>query len=295
MLYWGGRMEFLLNERSLHGQFESTDDFLKSLKPVMNCINIIRAYSDMEIYKIRNFHECHITKEKKICDLKLCGNSDELLRLKLKLDQEIYQYPYWDEEPIHDISLEFLWGEENITATSLAEAAVTGNSLLSFQSSKFQDCELKISSQENGNKNNYHVFSVHTPKYLLKNFHKLILMDKKQMLIVRYEDTRIDCTTLEEEHGVSILEKDEFAELLSTLDKFVNHVSWESIGLDDGLEYKKYSPSSPKDNWFRSKKYEGKTIMKFRFSRVLRCYGYRKGDKFKVLRLERDHSISNHG
>ena len=166
MLYWGGRMEFLLNERSLHGQFESTDDFLKSLKPVMNCINIIRAYSDMEIYKIRNFHECHITKEKKICDLKLCGNSDELLRLKLKLDQEIYQYPYWDEEPIHDISLEFLWGEENITATSLAEAAVTGNSLLSFQSSKFQDCELKISSQENGNKNNYHVFSVHTPKYL---------------------------------------------------------------------------------------------------------------------------------
>ena len=57
MLYWGGRMEFLLNERSLHGQFESTDDFLKSLKPVMNCINIIRAYSDMEIYKIRKCYK----------------------------------------------------------------------------------------------------------------------------------------------------------------------------------------------------------------------------------------------
>lgn len=35
--------------------------------------------------------------------------------------------------------------------------------------------------------------------------------------------------------------------------------------------------------------------MKFRFSKVLRCYGYRKEDKFKVLRLERDHSISDKG
>lgn len=288
-------MEFLLNERSLHGQFKSTEDFLKSLKPLMKCINIIRTFSDMEIYKIRNFHECSITENSKICDLKSCGNSDELLRLKLKLDQEIYNYPHWDIDPVHDVSLEFLWGKENVTAMALAEAAVTGNSLLSFQSEKFQDCELEISAQINEKEQAYHVCSVHTPKYLLENFQSFLAMDRKYILQIRYEGTRIDCTTLEDAHGVSILEKHEFSGLIVTLNKFVGHASWEDIERDDGLEYKKYSPSSPKQNWFRGKKYEGKTIMKFRFSSTMRCYGYRKGDKFKVLRLERDHSISDHG
>ncbi len=115
------------------------------------------------------------------------------------------------------------------------------------------------------------------------------------MLLIRYEGTRIDCSTLENDYGTSILEKNEFTELISTFDKFVNHESWESIGIDDGLEYKKYTPSSPKDNWFGGIKYKGKTIMKFRFSRVLRCYGYRKGDRFKVLRFERNHSVSDNG
>lgn len=112
------------------------------------------------------------------------------------------------------------------------------------------------------------------------------------MLKIRYEGTRIDCTTLETEYGADILEKSEFNMLISTLDKLVEHESWESIGRDDGLEYKKYTPS-PKNNWFRDGKYKGKTIMKFRYSKVMRCFGYRKGDKLRLLRLERDHSISD--
>lgn len=40
---------------------------------------------------------------------------------------------------------------------------------------------------------------------------------------------------------------------------------------------------------------KGKTIMKFRFSSVLRCFGYRKDNRFRILRIERDHKISDHG
>ena len=284
-------MEFLLNERSLHGQFVSVDNFLESLKPVLKCIEIIHHCSETGIYKISNFHECKVTKNIKICDLKTCGMSDELLRFKFRLDQEVYKEPYWDRAPMHDISQEFIWNGEDVTATALAEAAVTQNALISFRSDQFYDCELVIK----GNVKTYCVNSVHTPQYLLEQYNCIINIDRKYLLLVRYEGTRIDCSTLEDEYGVSILEKNEFEELISTFDKFVNHVSWESIGRDDGLEYKKYSPASTKENWFRSIKYNGKTIMKFRFSRVLRCYGYRKGNTFKVLRLERDHTISNHG
>ena len=284
-------MDFLLNEKSLDGQFDNADDFLKSLRPVIKCMEILHASSDVGIYKIQNFHERRVTKKERVCDLKVHGVSDELLRFKLSLDRETYKAPYWDAEPSHDISQEFLWNGEDITATSLAESAVTGNPLLSFKSDRFIDCMLIISSD----KKEYNVNSVHTPKYLVEKYNDILKIDKKQMLLIRYAGTRVDCTTLEDNYGVSILEKNEFTELISTLDKLASHESWESIGRDDGLEYKKYSPSSSIDNWFRNARYKEKTIMKFRFSSVLRGYGYRKGDKFRILRLERDHSISDNG
>lgn len=41
----------------------------------------------------------------------------------------------------------------------------------------------------------------------------------------------------------------------------VQHNSWETIAVDDGLEYKKYTPGSENENWFSGRKYKGKTIM----------------------------------
>lgn len=38
-----------------------------------------------------------------------------------------------------------------------------------------------------------------------------------------------------------------------------------------------------------------KTIMKFRFSGRMRCFGYRNGEHFRLLRIERDHKRSNKG
>ena len=67
------------------------------------------------------------------------------------------------------------------------------------------------------------------------------------------------------------------------------------FSLGQGLEYKKYTPKNDEKNWFRGLKYSGQTIMKFRFSSKMRCFGYRKENKFMVLRLERDHSISENG
>ena len=173
-------MEFLLNERSLYGQFNSMDDFLKSLKPLVKCIKIIRNFSNMGIYKTCDFHECKITKDKKICDLNLNGMSDELMRFKLSLDQEIYNEPYWDREPVHDVSQEFLWNNENFTSTSLAEAVITKNSLLSFQSENFNDCVLTIVN----NKKSYYINSIHTPKYLLEQYGNILKTDKKHILLI---------------------------------------------------------------------------------------------------------------
>ena len=101
--------------------------------------------------------------------------------------------------------------------------------------------------------------------------------------------------TLGSYDGLEKLDKSEYQLLIGSLDKFVKHESFETIAVDDGLEYKKYSPASNKQNYFRGSIHSDKTIMKFRFSGVHRVFGYRKGDKFRVLLFERDHSISDHG
>ena len=51
------------------------------------------------------------------------------------------------------------------------------------------------------------------------------------------------------------------------------------------------------DTRFRRKKTGSshKCIMKIRCSDVIRVFGYRKGDKFRILRIERDHKISDNG
>ena len=155
-------MDFLLNEKSLHGQFYEENQFLESLKPVIKSIDLIQRSSNIQIWKITNFHECKVIKDKTICSLNLNRASDELLRFKIILDNVLKREPYWDSEPMHDISQKFMWKGEDVAATSLAEAAIKGDTLLSFDSEKFKDCVLQIENE----KNIYEVCSVYSPKYL---------------------------------------------------------------------------------------------------------------------------------
>lgn len=239
-------MDILLNERSLCGQFDDIYSFLDSVKSVIRCIELIHENSDIAIYKTANFYDCRVTKDKKLCDLKECGLTEELLRLKLSLDNEIYEKPYWDYEPIHNISKKFFWNDEDVSATSLAEAAIKGDLLVSFFLEMFRDKVLTISSEDKI----YLVDSIYTPQYLVKNYSTLLHINRKKYLQVLYENTRIDCSTIEEGYDAEILQEYEFEALIKSFNKFVEHESWDSIALDTGLRYKRYSPSDKKKNWF---------------------------------------------
>lgn len=182
-------------------------------------------------------------------------------------------------------------GGKDVSATAVAEAAQRKEPLLSFDSTCYRDCELQVKR----GKTTYSVISVYHSSYLVECLGERMGLSRDECLKARYAKTRIDCSLLESEFGADILEKEEYRQLLGTLDKFVSHESWESIDRDDGLEYKKYSPASVSENWFNQEDYRHLTIMKFRFSGRMRCFGYRKGDRFRLLRIERDHKRSNKG
>ena len=107
-------MEFLLNEKSLCGQFQNVSSFLYATESIVRCIKLIHENTDIPIYKTMNFYNCNVTKDETLCDLKCYGLTDELLRFKSSLDREIYEKPYWDQEPVHDVSQKFFWNEEDV-------------------------------------------------------------------------------------------------------------------------------------------------------------------------------------
>lgn len=283
-------MDFILNEESLKGQFTDIESFLRSLSANIRCFELIHKNRENTIYKIADFYKCHITAEERISDLKKYHYSDQLLRFQIQLDQEIKTVPYWDENPRHDMSQRYLWEGKDITATAIAEAAERNVPLLSFALDSFMDQELSVMINDTG----HTLHSIYSPKYLAKNCFQQIGLSRSDQLKIRYEGTRIDCTFLEEKYGPEMLEEHEYQMLITSLDKFINHTTWEDIDRDDGLRYKKYKPSD-KDDWFRDSHFWRETIMKFRFSDVLRAYGYRHKERFRLLRLERDHKKSNKG
>lgn len=284
-------MNFILNEKSLYGQFKSTDEFIKSLEANLQCFRLVRSQKDGEIRKIADFYKCKVTAEQSLGDLKQYPKSDELSRLRIALDKEMRTEPFWDSAPVHDYGMPYWLGDEDMAATAVAEAIARKENLLSFDSVIYSDCRLLI--RWNGEE--HLVFSIYHPSYLVECFGEQIGLKRDECLKARYAKTRLDCSLLEKEYGAEYLEKEEYELLLGTLDKFVKHESWESIGLDDGLEYKKYIPSAKEEDWFRNSVYRDMTIMKFRFSSKMRCFGYRKGERFRLLRIERNHKRSNKG
>lgn len=284
-------MDFLLNEKSLHGQFGNTEEFLKSLGENLVCFQLVQEKMAGQILKISDFYKCRITENVTVSELKKHPASDELRRFRIALEKITETTPFWDEEPEHDYGGSCWCNGQDVSATAIAEAAVRENGLLSFLSGIYADRILEVTA----GKREYEIYSIYTPRYLVESYKKDIRFTYDEYVKMRYRGSRLDCTLLERKYGADTLEKDEFISLLNTLDKFTMHESWESIALDDGLEYKKYSPAQKKDDWFRNSPYCNQQIMKFRISSRMRCFGYRKKDYFRLLRIERDHSISDKG
>lgn len=161
-------MDFLLNEKSLHGQFGSTEEFLKSLSENLSCFQLVSKKMAGRIWKITDFYKCKITGHITIADLKQYPASDELRRFRIALEKVTETTPFWDEAPVHDYGAVFLCEDQDVSATAVAEAAVRDQGLLSFLSPPYADKILDVTAGEN----TYRVCSVYTARYFVESFKK---------------------------------------------------------------------------------------------------------------------------
>ena len=105
----------------------------------------------------------------------------------------------------------------------------------------------------------------------------------------------MDFSKFEKEYGFLDFSQSEIEDCIEAFDRFEEAEGWDEIVRDRTLNFKRYSPASNKDDWFRKSEFKDKKIYKFRCKNPKRCFGYREGEKFYVLRMERDHKISDNG
>lgn len=281
-----------LNELSLNGQFDSMEEFLEECKPLMKCLKFLKE-NKRTIYKHSTFFKQPVTPRECLNDLRGV-RSDQARRLKSLLLSTTDTPPFWDleDELKQDLTAHYTVDGEDVTATSIAEAAEEDGILLSFLYNKYRDKRISVF------KNKGELRTIGTAvslKYLSEQLWEKKQLDVHTYVKAKYNDTRLDFSQLEEVYGFNEFEKEELRDCFQAFDKFVEHENWDDIVRDKGLYYKKYTPSSTEKDWFRQERYQEREIYKFRCGNPKRCFGYREKDVFYVLRMERDHKISDNG
>lgn len=281
-----------MNELSVDGQFESMEKFSEAAVSVMKCLKYMKEHNG-KVYKYSGFYNRKITKTETWHDLKRM-RGDKFTRLKSLLVGTMETPPYWDLQNSweQDVEAEYRCEGMDVSMSSVAEAAEADALLISFPMERYQDKRLKIIKDD---KKEFILPSAVTLKFLIDSLKDKDQIGINEYLCDRYAGTRLDFSKMELRYGLHNFEKEEIEDCLRTFDKFVKLEDWNAVFQDESLRYKKYSPSSKENDWFSRGKYADKEIDKFRCVNPKRCFGYREGDTFYVLRMERDHKISDKG
>lgn len=285
-----------INERSLEGQFKSFEDFLEKSMNFISCLEWLRKNKpDFAILKKSDLYESQITEKNFFYELRGFrastekNTNDVLRKLKSSLLALQNNPPFWDMQEMIQKGNYFLDGVD-ITNSSIAEAAATEGQVLSFDNRLYKDTELSVVDAAC----EHSVYSIGTIKGMAKILYESNNLEIDDFLKLYFRGTRLNFKYLEDGYGLKNFEKTEIQDCIKNFIRFSEHKNWSDIYSDQTLAYKSYKPSD-KDNWFRESEYRDKTIDKFRCRNPKRCFGFKEKDIFYVLRIERDHKISDRG
>ena len=279
-------MVLLLNEKSLDGQFASLEEFYKTLPEMSKNLKILQELN-IRLYKHSSLYSRKITSSMSLFDLQnIKGNvnplyRDQIRKWKSELASLTNVPPFWNEE-------------EQESEDSIQEAARRNTDILSFKHPDYDDVMLTIALHEK----EIMLHSIVSTKYLLDVLKKQKAIDTLSYLRNRYTGKRLVLERLDTEtQSVKFLQKDELDELMMGLERFETAESWTSICGDSFFNYKAYQPPLKKKSYFFNTSFEDKKIDKFRCGQhsQIRCFGYREGEQFYVIMIERDHSVSDTG
>lgn len=291
--------EVFLNEMSLEGQFNTIDEFLNACIPFFKCMNFVNKENEgldkrkWQVLKHSQLYNRYITKKLKFNDIRGM-KGDKIRKLKSILLKTLDSPPFWDidyNNIVQDSNKRYYSNKIDISMTSLSEVAERSGRVISFRNDNYTDCDVIV-------KNSEKLFTVASSvniRHLLISLWNEKKVDIYTFLKFYFNASRLDFSKFEKKYGFDEFGHAEIYECIEAFQLMDGLESWNDIYNNRALNYKEYSPSSKKTNWFENTKYEKMHIYKFRCGNPKRCFGYKDGEKFYVLRMERDHKISDKG
>lgn len=289
-------MDIIINEQSLDGQFETVDDFLESLVPMLKIHKLIEETDNVALLRHHELYMRSVTQRDTLYDVmkdNRSRTSSEIRAFKQIIQKLTSEEPFWSLSPLHSNRDHYVHlGHASLPPYGhcLAEACERDRIVISFQHNSYKEDSLEIL------KNNSSIViinitdQIQLSELLLENQ----LITHSSYCKFRFDPRKLAFNLLDIEFGFDTLERDELKAFISSFKTFYE-LSWDEIVKSDGLQYKAYSPSSKEDDWFRHSSHESKNIYKFRVSSKYRCFGIREGDTFFVLRFETTHKHSDKG
>jgi len=278
-------MDVILNELSLSGQFSDEDEFIDNLKEIVKITHFFSSYDDLALLKSYTFWESKITSNDTVITLLQKKGNDVVKKLRTDLFKLSSNPPYWEDNRQHCCkSNTYMFKEQNLCDTGIAESIERDKLILSFKHDDFIDLELNVKK----NTSDIIVNNLSNFKYFIELLFDNSLIDEYRFCKYFFYNTNLNFDLLDDHNrGFNTLstsiEKKQFTEQFKTF----SNMSWEEIYQSDGFEYKKYNSDLSG--------FEREDIYKFRISQKYRCYGFRKNDIFKVVHFETNHKLSDNG
>lgn len=128
-------MEFILNELSLRGQFESEDDFCKYLQEEFVDILEMMDENHFLLYKKQEMYERLVTADKTLYDILSFCNIPAVTLVKAYIVQLSFQEPYWDDEPCTKEDIVYDYPDKQEEPNCFTEAIEREIPMVSFEGS----------------------------------------------------------------------------------------------------------------------------------------------------------------
>ncbi len=272
-------MEILINELSLDSQFKTKDDFLDNIDNLLHIIKLIETLR-FSLLKSYTFFDSKITATETFLNIAQ-SRDDRVRKLKSFLLKLSNNPPYWNETQKHCANDKYFLNDICIFNTSLAESCERDRVILSFTHSDFLDKNLVV------NKNNEYIdiYNIISRDYFLEYLLSISKIEPLYYCQLKFKKSNLNFDQIEYGYGFNLLKiPQQQNEFIESFRQF-SQMCWRDIINSDGLQYKKYNGTE----------FEYDNIYKFRVTQKYRCFGYREGDTFFVLRFEIDHRISDNG
>lgn len=294
-------MEYVLNELSLCGQYVDREYFAtEGVKPLLDVISTLSSFGIRNILKKSTFFEMEVSKGQRLYELTNSRMSASVLAVCSQLSK-MQREPFWDSKPTQNREKKYFLlrhgkaggaKEKDVSWTGIAEAYERKGCLISFRGGGYDELMEKVRREDESDYRGPTMSNIHD-----KEETEQFLFDSGQIDYQEYIKSRFGGKLVYDElptnHGLNLVNRANYRQFFVSFKDFEDY-SWQQIITSDGFDYKEFKNNRYTKAYFTPDQW-AKGIHKFRVSQEIRCFGYREGDSFHLLRIDLDHILSDKG